>query len=155
MLKAHWMGSLYWVAIVTRLSAKLIITFVLARGSNPRCLAENQTLYHGTIKDFQPNRVQPVLWWGGRASDFKHPIQGSIPSQEGQWSSSHSAVTQMRNKNRNIQGRSPNVVKAVFHTKRNCFLKESIRSRWEQILSFNRSSILKRDTIEENHCLFQ
>ena len=34
--------------------------------------------------------------------------------------SSHYAVTHMRNKNSNIQGRSPNVVKMIFHTIRNC-----------------------------------
>ena len=30
--------------------------------------------------------------------------------------SSHYVVTHMRNKNSNIQGRSPNVVKVIFHT---------------------------------------
>ena len=34
-------------------------------------------------------------------------------------------------------------------------IKERISSLWEQILSFQRSSHLKRDTIEENHCLIQ
>ena len=37
------------------------------------------------------------------------------------WHSSHYAVTHMRNKKGNIQGRSPNVVKVVFHTIRNFF----------------------------------
>ena len=36
------------------------------------------------------------------------------------WRSSHYAVTHMGNKNSNIQGRSPNVVKVIFHTIRNC-----------------------------------
>ena len=35
------------------------------------------------------------------------------------WPSSHYAVTHVRNKNSNIQGRSPNVVKVIFHTIRN------------------------------------
>ena len=36
------------------------------------------------------------------------------------WHSSHYAVMHMRNKNSNIQGSSPNVVKEIFHTIRNC-----------------------------------
>ena len=32
----------------------------------------------------------------------------------------HYAVTHVRNKNSNIQGRSPYVVKVIFHTIRNC-----------------------------------
>ena len=36
------------------------------------------------------------------------------------WRSSHYVVTHVRNKNRNIQGRSPNVVKVIFHATRNC-----------------------------------
>ena len=36
------------------------------------------------------------------------------------WRSSHYAVTHIRNKNSNFQGRSPNVVKVIFHTIRNC-----------------------------------
>ena len=45
------------------------------------------------------------------------------------WRSSHYAVTHVRNKNSNIQGRSPNVVKVIFQSK-----------VWKQILSFKRSS---------------
>ena len=44
-----------------------------------------------------------------------------------QWRPSHNAVTHMRNKNSNIQGRSPNMVKEIFHIIRN-FLKGRIRS---------------------------
>ena len=36
------------------------------------------------------------------------------------WRSSYYAVIHVRNKNSNIQGRSPNVVKVIFHTVRNC-----------------------------------
>ena len=36
------------------------------------------------------------------------------------WHSSHYAVTRVRNKNSNIQRRSPNVVKAIFHATRDC-----------------------------------
>ena len=32
----------------------------------------------------------------------------------------HYAITHVRNTNSNIQGRSPNVVKEIFHTIRNC-----------------------------------
>ena len=52
----------------------------------------------------------------------------------------------MRNKNSNIQGRLLIVIKVIFHTIRNCpyykelLIKERIRSIWEQILSFQRSS---------------
>ena len=59
-------------------------------------------------------------------------------------------VTHVRNKTSNIQGRLLNVIKVISHT-----VKERIRSLWEQILSFKRSSYLKRDAIEENHCLIQ
>ena len=45
--------------------------------------------------------------------------------------SSHHAVTHIHNKNSNIQGISPN---------KELHLKERIRSLWEQILSFKRSS---------------
>ena len=40
-------------------------------------------------------------------------------------------VTHMRNKNNNNQGRSPNVVKVIFHT-----IKDRIRALWVQILTF-------------------
>ena len=48
----------------------------------------------------------------------------------------------MHNKNSNIQGGSPNVVKVIFHTTRNysLVLKERIRFLWDQILFFKRSS---------------
>ena len=63
------------------------------------------------------------------------------------------AVTHERNKNSNIQGRSPNVIKVIFH--KELLLKERIRSLWEQILSFKRSSHFEKDAIEENHCFIQ
>ena len=52
----------------------------------------------------------------------------------------------MYNKNSNIQGRSLDVIKVIFHT-----IKEIIRS----LFFFKRSSHLKGDAIEENHCLIQ
>ena len=47
------------------------------------------------------------------------------------------------------------MIKVVFHTYKELLIKERIRSIWEQILSFKRSSHLKMDAIEENHCLIQ
>ena len=44
------------------------------------------------------------------------------------WSSSHYAVTQVPNKNSNIQGRSPNVIKSDFPCHKELLLKERILS---------------------------
>ena len=53
-------------------------------------------------------------------------------------------LTHLRNKNSNIQGRSPDVVKKRFSmpsgNNEELLLNERIRSPWEQILSFKRSS---------------
>ena len=62
-------------------------------------------------------------------------------------------VTHMHNKDSNSQGRSPNVV-SDFPYHKKLLLKEKIHSLWEQILSRD-VPILKRDAIEENHCLAQ
>ena len=53
----------------------------------------------------------------------------------------------MRNKNSNIEGMSPNVVKVIIHLIRYCF--------YTRILSFKEVTTLKRDTIEENQFLIQ
>ena len=53
------------------------------------------------------------------------------------WRSSHNAFTHVRNKNSNIQGRSPYV---DFPCHKELRLKERIRSLWEQIQSFKRIS---------------
>ena len=45
--------------------------------------------------------------------------------------------------------------KSDFSYYKELLIKERIRSLWEQILSFKRSSHLKRDVIEENNCLIQ
>ena len=63
-------------------------------------------------------------------------------------------VTHVRNKNSNVQGRSLTVIKVIFHTKE-MLINERIRYLWKQILSFKRTAVLKRDAIEENHCLIQ
>ena len=44
----------------------------------------------------------------------------SVRKLTNHWPSSHYAVTHLRNKNSNIQGRSHNVVKVTFHVIRNC-----------------------------------
>ena len=49
-------------------------------------------------------------------------------------------VTHVRNKNSNIQGRSLNVIKVSFPYYKELLIKVRIRSLWEQILSFKRSS---------------
>ena len=67
-------------------------------------------------------------------------------------------ITYMLNKNSNIQGMLLiECDKSVFpyYMYKELLIKERIWSLWEPILSFNRSSFLKRDAIEENHCLIQ
>ena len=59
---------------------------------------------------------------------------------DGHWRCPHYAVTYLRNKNSNIQGSSPNVVIVFFSYYEELLIKERIRSLWEQILSFKRSS---------------
>ena len=58
-------------------------------------------------------------------------------------------LKQVRNKNSNIQERSPNVV-SDFPYHKELLLKERICS-----LLLREVSILKRDIIEENHCLIR
>ena len=61
---------------------------------------------------------------------------------------SHYTSTHMGNKNSNIQGRSSNIVKVIYHTIRNCsYLGKNLLPEGVPIL--------KRDTIGENHCLIQ
>ena len=67
----------------------------------------------------------------------------------------------MRNKNSNIQGRLSNVVKVIFHDIRNCSKKKEFAPREEfapsgsEFFPFREVPIMKRDPIEENHCLIQ
>ena len=46
-----------------------------------------------------------------------------------------------------------NLTKSDLPYHKELLLNERIRSLWEQILYFKRIPILKRDEIEENHCL--
>ena len=52
--------------------------------------------------------------------------------------------THVRNKTSNTQESSPNVVKSDFPYLKELLLKERIRSLWEPILSFKRSSHFKK-----------
>ena len=45
--------------------------------------------------------------------------------------------------------------KSDFPYYKELLIKERIRSLREQILSFNRSSHLKREAVEESHCLIK
>ena len=59
------------------------------------------------------------------------------------WRGSHYADTHARNKNRNIQERSPNLV-FFFPCYKKILIKERIRSLWEQILSLTRNSHIEK-----------
>ena len=64
-------------------------------------------------------------------------------------------IMHMRNKNSNIQGRSPNVVKVIFHAIRNCSYKKEFAPFVSKFFPLREVPIMKRDAIEENHCLIQ
>ena len=61
----------------------------------------------------------------------------------------------MVNKNSNIQGRSLNVIKVIFNTIRNCSLRKEFAPSGSKFFPLREVPILKRDSIEENHCLIQ
>ena len=61
----------------------------------------------------------------------------------------------MRNKNSNTKGSSPNVVKMIFHTLRNSPLRKEFAPSGGKFFPLSEVPILKRDVIEENHCLIQ
>ena len=61
----------------------------------------------------------------------------------------------MRNRNSNIQEGSPNVVKVMFLTIRNCSERNEFALKWSKFFPLREVPILKRDAIEENHCLIQ
>ena len=71
------------------------------------------------------------------------------------WRSSHYAVTNVHNKNSNIQGKSQNVVKVIFNTIRDCFSRKEIAPSGSKFFPLKEVSILKRDAIEENQYLIQ
>ena len=63
------------------------------------------------------------------------------------WRSFHYAVTHLQNKNSSIQGRSPVVVKLIFHTIRNC------SSSGSEFFPLEEIPILNRGAINENGSL--
>ena len=69
------------------------------------------------------------------------------------WRSSHYAITNVRNKNSNIQGRSPNVVKVIFQTIRNCSIRKEFAPSGSEFFPLREVPILKRGAIEDNRCL--
>ena len=71
------------------------------------------------------------------------------------WHSSYYAVTHLRNKNSNIQGRSPYVVKVIFHTIKNCSYRKDFAPYESKFFPLRDVLIWKRGAIEENHCLTQ
>ena len=75
--------------------------------------------------------------------------------QENHLRSFHYAVTHVRNTNGNIQGRSPNVVKVILHTIRNCYLRKEFASSESKFFPLREVPIMKGDAIEENQCLIQ
>ena len=59
--------------------------------------------------------------------------------------SSHYAITHVRNKDNNIQGRSPHLVKVIFHTIRNCSQRKEFASSESKYFPLREVPILKRD----------
>ena len=73
-------------------------------------------------------------------------------------------ITHMGNKNSNIKGRSPYVVKVISHIIRNCSKRKEFAPSWRKnefapsgskFFPLREVPILKRDAVEENHCLIQ
>ena len=60
-----------------------------------------------------------------------------------------------RNKNRIIQGRSPNMVKVIFHSIWNCSKRKEFAPSGSKFFPLREVQILKKDAIEGNHCLVQ
>ena len=65
------------------------------------------------------------------------------------WRSSHYSVMQVRNKNSNIQGRPPNVVKVIFHLIRNCSKRKEFALSGSKFFPLREVPTLKRDAIRE------
>ena len=64
------------------------------------------------------------------------------------WRSSHFTLTHMLNKNSNIQGRSPIVVKVIFHTIRNCSKRKEFAPTGSKFFPLREVPILKRDVMK-------
>ena len=68
---------------------------------------------------------------------------------------SHYAITHVCNTNNNIQERSQNVVKVIFHTIRNCSLRKEFAPSGSKFFLLREVPIMKMDAIEENYCSIQ
>ena len=55
----------------------------------------------------------------------------------------------MRNKNSNIQGQAPNVVKVIYQTIRNCSLRKKFSRSVSKFFPLRAVPILKRGATEE------
>ena len=71
------------------------------------------------------------------------------------WHSSHYAVTHVGNKNSNIQGRSPYVVKVIFLAIRNCSERKEFATSVSKFFPLREVPIMKRGAVELNYCLIQ
>ena len=85
------------------------------------------------------------------ADDFSHSIL-ALRKQIRLDISCESSAGVALNKNSNVQGRSNNVVKVIFHAIRNCSKRKEFAPSF---FPFRVVPILKKDAIEENHCLIQ
>ena len=73
------------------------------------------------------------------------------------------SIMQLCNKISNIRGRSPYVVKVIFHTIRNCskrkefapYGRKEFAPYGSKFYPLREVPILKRDGIEDNHCLIR
>ena len=62
-------------------------------------------------------------------------------------------ITHARNKISNIQGRSRNAIKVIFHIIMNCSQRKEFAPSGSKFFPLREVPILKRDAIGENHCL--
>ena len=65
------------------------------------------------------------------------------------------AVKHVRSKDNNIKGRSPNLVKVIFHNIRNYSLRKEFGPSGSKFFALRELPISKRDAVEEKYCLIQ
>ena len=83
---------------------------------------------------------------------------GHLPSQIRAFAIGVAPITQythMRYNNSNTQGSSPNVVKVIFHTLRNCSYRKDFAPSVSEFFPLREIPILIRDVIVENYYLIQ
>ena len=89
----------------------LTILFLLKHSDLDECSLSNSFWQATNVQNFKTPIVIKQLLTIESLLDHVLIIIGVAPNY---------AVTHVRNKNSNIQRRSPNVVKVIFHTIRNC-----------------------------------